>query len=119
MRRRAPSSRRKRKAGTRTVPIAAVLRDFPIEQKLSTGRGEGLVFGPNGEAPANPDGLASRAAKAWKAAGTTRIGLHECRHTFASLMIATGVNAKALSTYLGHASITITLDRYGHLKWHP
>jgi hypothetical protein len=26
------------------------------------------------------------------------ITLHECRHTFASLMIAAGVNAKALST---------------------
>ena len=30
-------------------------------------------------------------------------------------MIAAGVNAKALSTYMGHSSITITLDRYGHL----
>jgi integrase len=30
-------------------------------------------------------------------------------------MIAAGVNPKALSTYMGHASITITLDRYGHL----
>jgi integrase len=30
-------------------------------------------------------------------------------------MIAAGVNAKALSTYMGHASISITLDRYGHL----
>jgi integrase len=43
------------------------------------------------------------------------IGLHECRHTFASLMIAAGVNVKALSTYMGHSSIAITLDRYGHL----
>lgn len=34
---------------------------------------------------------------------------------FASLMIAAGVNAKALSTYMGHANISITLDRYGHL----
>jgi integrase len=25
------------------------------------------------------------------------------------------LNAKTLSTYLGHATITITLDRYGHL----
>jgi hypothetical protein len=25
------------------------------------------------------------------------------------------VNAKALSTYLGQSSITVTLDRYGHL----
>jgi hypothetical protein len=30
-------------------------------------------------------------------------------------MIAAGVNTKALSTYMGHSSITITLDRYGHL----
>jgi integrase len=51
----------------------------------------------------------------WREAGLNPIGLHECRHTFASLMIAAGVNAKALSVYMGHASITITLDRYGHL----
>lgn len=25
------------------------------------------------------------------------------------------MNPKALSTYMGHASIKITLDRYGHL----
>jgi len=30
-------------------------------------------------------------------------------------MIAAGINPKALQTYMGHASITITLDRYGHL----
>ncbi len=30
-------------------------------------------------------------------------------------MIAAGVNAKALSTYMGHSSVTITYDRYGHL----
>ena len=30
-------------------------------------------------------------------------------------MIAAGVNAKAISAYMGHSSVTITLDRYGHL----
>ena len=36
--------------------------------------------------------------------------------TFASLMIAAGVNAKALSAYMGHATISIaTVHRYGHL----
>ena len=30
-------------------------------------------------------------------------------------MIAAGVNVKALSEFMGHASITTTLDRYGHL----
>jgi integrase len=31
------------------------------------------------------------------------------------MMIAAGMNAKAPSTYLGHANIAITFDRYGHL----
>ena len=43
------------------------------------------------------------------------ITLHECRHTYASLMIAAGVNVKVLSEFMGHSSIAITLDRYGHL----
>jgi integrase len=30
-------------------------------------------------------------------------------------MIAARVNAKALSTYMGHSTISMTLDRYGHL----
>jgi hypothetical protein len=34
-------------------------------------------------------------------------------------MIAAGVNAKALQTFMGHSSITVTLDRYGHLFGSP
>jgi hypothetical protein len=30
-------------------------------------------------------------------------------------MIAAGMNAEALSSYMGHSTITVTLDRYGHL----
>jgi integrase len=30
-------------------------------------------------------------------------------------MIASGCNAKSLSTYMGHANIATTFDRYGHL----
>ncbi len=57
-----------------------------------------------------------RAADAiWKKAGLQRITPHECRHSYASLMIAAGVNAKSLSQFMGHANISITLDRYGHL----
>jgi Phage integrase family len=56
-----------------------------------------------------------RAQRTWRRAGLDPIGLHECRHTFASFMIAAGVNAKALSVYMGHASVTIRFDLYGHL----
>jgi len=63
----------------------------------------------------DPSTVSARAERAWEAAELDRVTLHECRHTFASLMIASGVNAKALSVYMGHASVTITYDRYGHL----
>ena len=100
----------------RRVPIAAVLRDQLVEQRMRTGRsGRDLVFGTTPTSPFPPGWLTARADSAWKTAKLDRITLHECRHTCASLMIAAGVNAKALSEYLGHASVTITFDRYGHL----
>jgi integrase len=107
----APKSR----AARRTVPIAAVLRDHLVEHKLRSGRRVGLAFGTAYTQPFTPSNVRKRASAAWLRAGLEPIGLHECRHTFASLMIAAGVNAKALSTYIGHSSVTITLDRYGHL----
>jgi integrase len=106
----APKSR----SGRRTVPVPSALRKHLLEHRLARGRRGGLFFGRPSR-PFSNQSLSQRATRAWRAAGLEPIGLHECRHTFASLMIAAGVNAKALSTFLGHASVTITLDRYGHL----
>ena len=103
----------KSKKGERRVPIPAVLRDYLVTRKLRAG-GAGFVFG-QGDAPFSYFGLCDRTKRAWRNASLDPITLHECRHTFASLMIAAEVNAKALSTYMGHASVTITYDRYGHL----
>jgi len=106
----------KTSAGRRRVPIPAVLRDHLVEQKLAIGReGEELIFGRTASDPFNAKALQDRADTAWAKAGLERITPHECRHTFASLMIAAGVNAKALSTFMGHSTIAVTLDRYGHL----
>jgi integrase len=106
----------KSRAGRRQVPIPADLRDPLVEHKLATGRRNGdLVFGRTPEIPFDASAVADRARAAWWREGLDRIKLQEARHTYASLMIAAGVNFKALSTYMGHASVTITLDRYGHL----
>ena len=40
---------------------------------------------------------------------------HELKHTAASLAITAGASVKAVQRMLGHASATLTLDRYGHL----
>lgn len=41
--------------------------------------------------------------------------IHDMRHTTASLLINQGMHPKIVQEHLGHGSISITLDRYGHL----
>jgi integrase len=108
----------KSRSGKRRVPITQTLRRELLSHRLRQGPGGAGFLFPNarGSGPFNPGTLALHTKKAWGAeSGLTPIGLHECRHSYAAYMIAAGINTKALSTYMGHSSITITLDRYGHL----
>jgi integrase len=105
----------KSRAGRRRVPIIPILRQQLVDLKLDGPDEDALVFGRTASTPFDPDAIRLRADKVWKAAKLNRISPHECRHTYASLMIAAGVNAKALSSFMGHANISVTMDRYGHL----
>ena len=114
----------KSRAGRRQVPVPTVLRKQLVEHRLRQGRGgEGLVFGRTKMSPFVLTVPVVRARRVWLAAGLEPIGLHEARHTYASFMIGAGVMAgtnpvavaKQLSEFMGHASISVTLDRYGHL----
>ncbi len=106
----------KTQSARRSVPVPASLRIILTEHRNRRGWTAGaLVFGATPTTPFYRSTVRARALRTWKAAGLEPIGLHECRHTFASLMIHAGVNAKALSSWMGHASVTITFDRYGHL----
>lgn len=110
----------KSRAGVRTIPIIPRLRAELVEHALRTGRREGLVFGRATQSPFAPSSVQQRADKSWQEAGLDRVTLHDCRHTFASLMIAAQVragefNPKVLQQLMGHSSIQVTYDRYGHL----
>jgi integrase len=97
------------------VPIASALRELLAAELLRTGRRDGEpVFGATPNSPFKTQGLQYRADKAWKKAKLNRVTPHDCRPTYASLRIAAGVHTKALSSYMGHSSIGITYDRYGH-----
>lgn len=103
-------------ASRRTVPLLAVLRDYLDEHLLRTGgAGDELLFGRRENSPFAPMAIGKRAGKAWKAAALEPITLHECRHTFASLLIDAGANPKAIQTFMGHSKIQTTFDTYGHL----
>lgn len=55
----------------------------------------------------------------WRRAVADSVGapcrIHGLRHTHASWLIAAGEHPKAIQTRLGHSSIQVTIDRYGHL----
>ena len=77
---------------------------------------DGLVFADARGAPFHAASLYRRADRAWAEAGLAeRLWLHQARHTYASFMTAAGVNAKALSVFMGHSSIKVTFGLYGHL----
>ena len=46
---------------------------------------------------------------------STRFRIHDLRHTAASLTIQAGYPPKMLQAIIGHASLTTTLDLYGHV----
>lgn len=105
----------KTRAGTRRVPMLTCLRVLLLRHRLLTGRQSGLVFGVSAAKAFTPSAVRNRSVKAWGEAGLRAITLHECRHTYASLLIDGGINAKAISTFMGHSSIQTTFDLYGHL----
>jgi len=50
-----------------------------------------------------------------KKAKIPRINFHSLRHTYASLLIDQDENPKYIQAQMGHSSINVTYDIYGHL----
>jgi len=108
----------KTRSSRRATPVPGALRDLLLDHRLrrSEAATDALVFGREDGRPFDAATLYRRADKAWEVAGIgERLRLHQARHTYASFMIAASVNAKALATYMGHSSIKVTFDLYGHL----
>jgi integrase len=114
----------------RPTVIVSRLEELLREHLARTARsGEDLVFGRDWVTPFAVSSVNDRARRAWARArsredeeGTTSererirpIGLHECRHTAVSQMLDAGISIVKVSKMMGHASIRITIDRYGHL----
>jgi integrase len=53
--------------------------------------------------------------KCLERAGLRRIRFHDLRHTFASLLIQNGESLSYVKEQMGHSSIKVTVDIYGHL----
>ena len=115
-------------AGAREIPMAPIVVNVLREWKLACPKGElGLVF-PNGKGKVQsyPNLLRRGFAPLMVAAGLVdergapRFGLHDLRHAAASLFIESPkFTPKRLQALMGHSSIQMTYDTYGHLFPQP
>ena len=48
-------------------------------------------------------------------AGLRKIRFHDLRHTFGSLLIQDGASLTYVKEQMGHSSIQVTVDVYGHM----
>jgi integrase len=62
--------------------------------------------------------IAARVDAAWAGAGLKQITLHECRHTYVSLLMAAGYTIKELMEFMGHADLQM-VNRYVKLLPQP
>jgi integrase len=108
--------RSKSEAGTqRRPPIAEPLQQILREAWLRQGR---PTRGPLSERSVMSGKLAVAATAAWEREGLQRITLHECRHTYASMLMAAHYTLKELMEYMGHSDLQM-VNRYVKLLPQP
>jgi hypothetical protein len=75
-----------------------------------------LVFPSQVGTVIKPDNIVPRYMEpALEKAGLRRFRFHDLRHTFGSLLIQDGASLAYVKEQMGHSSIQITVDTYGHL----
>lgn len=74
-----------------------------------------LVFTSTVGTPLDERKVLTRFQKLLEAAGLPKMRIHDLRHSAASILLASGLSAKAVSELLGHSAVSFTLQVYGHL----
>jgi integrase len=100
---------------TRSVPVPRFLVDDLAAHLAGRAPGDLVFTAPRGGVLRVQNFRRSYFDRAAAGLGLDGLVPHELRHTAASLAIAAGASIKGVQAMLGHASATLTLDRYGHL----
>lgn len=100
----------KSQCSIRDIPIAGTLREKLIQQSAK----EGYVLTGNKNKYVEPRTMQNRFKAIVDRCGIRDAHFHTLRHTFATRCIEVGFDIKSLSEILGHANVSITLNRYVH-----
>jgi integrase len=95
------------------------LRDTRLLAAMMKGKtsiADGLVFPSHVGTVLKPDNIAPRYMQpALEKAELRHFRFHDLRHTYGSLLIREGASLAYVKEQMGHSSIQITVDTYGHL----
>ncbi|MFQ5517014.1 MAG: tyrosine-type recombinase/integrase, partial [Acidimicrobiia bacterium] len=104
---------------TRSIVVPIFLRDMLHQHSLQYAKpaADALVITTISGAPVRNSNFSRRVWKPGLRAGGLPPGLriHDLRHTAAALLISRGAHPEAIKRHLGHSSIMVTMDTYGHL----
>ncbi|MCX5044033.1 site-specific integrase [Aldersonia sp. NBC_00410] len=115
-----PKTERSRRSVPLPAPAVAMLRSHRVNQdaeRLAAGdqwQESGLVFATEFGTPVDPRNVLRTVQIAARKAGMSDIGVHTLRHSAAVAWLESSVHIKAVADLLGHSSIAITGDIYGH-----
>jgi integrase len=105
-------------AGRRRIALPPFLTEL-LETQLADHAlpgPDGLVFPNKAGKPIQQSSFNSHYwTPAKEKAGLQGVRFHDLRHTAVALAIAMGAHPKAIQARMGHGSVQVTLDRYGHL----
>ena len=115
----APKTARSRRVVPLDPAVVAMLRRHRTEQKAEqlaahTWTDHGLVFTTETGELVDPRSVLRVLQQAANRLGRAGVGLHTLRHSAAVSWLESGVHIKAVSDLLGHSSVAITGDVYGH-----
>jgi integrase len=102
-------------AGRRTVGLPSVVVAAMRAQEALPTSITGFVFTSTAGTPLDQRNVSRAFARDLASAGIPRMRIHDLRHTAASFMIGQGLPLDDVKRVLGHSSITMTSDTYGHL----
>jgi integrase len=115
-----PKTERSRRTVPLSPAVVAMLRKHKTAQTAERLRAgslwtdSGLVFTTEMGGPVDPRNFLRVVEDAAKAAGVAGVGVHTLRHSVAVGWLESGVHIKAVADLLGHRSISVTGDIYGH-----
>jgi integrase len=101
-----------------TVAALQAHRARQNDERAFMGRGwtdQGMVFCTMHGGPLEHSTVTYAFGKVLRSAGLAKVRIHDLRHTAATLLLKKGMHPKVVQEFLGHSSVTLTLDTYSHV----